>query len=870
MVRKIISLVSIVLSVGLCAQEKSFGNLWLQASDFGQSDRPISIFVKGDLTQIESSLYSINGTLKHSFRGYHSVVLPESKLKKFISQPFVTHFIFDGGTGQPLINVSKKNTKADQSVIYKGESWGTYKGRNVVMGIIDTGIDFGQPDFQTKGKKTRIVKIWDQTRNQDTTIRPSYGYGEVYDSSSINAGTCPHVDPNNYHGHGTMVSGIAAGNGNSVPDSIADYSGYASESPIVFVASDFGASNWTQTVADGVEWIFGEADKLGLPCVINISAGSYRGSHDGQDLVAQYIDSLVNAKNGRAIACAAGNAGSVAPFHLRTRVQNDTSFTWFKVNPSSSFGSAVFIEAWADTVDMHGLTFSFGATDTNSWKDTTYFVDSIYNRLDTLTTLNLGGGTQVMTWAERQGPNYLFQVLMLKPTPTSYYKLTAMGKGGYDCWNATWLGMSDMINSGLPGSGAYPSIGKYQKPDTLQNIVSSWNCHPDIISVGNYNNRLEFENVNGGMTKTTNLPVGGIGVTSSRGPNRRGVLKPDVAAPGNFTLTSGRIVDVTYLDTTPSQRHRLAKGGFHFINGGTSMASPVVAGLAAFYFEKCPSASYADFRNALKSTAFADSLTGSLPNFSFGKGKVDAKAMLEFSHIYDTIISSTGKFSFCEGDSLSLSLKSGSNYNYQNWSNGDSGQSVVVNDSNFSTPWKVHFENISGCKGYTDTAMTIQDLLPNVLLEGDTVFCLEDGDTLKGVSLDSNLNWTWNTGDTTESLVITAGGEYWVKATSSAGCTNTDSLTTKGILCYVSTEENLDQNGLMVYPNPVSTQLFVKSQANDNQSFDFEIIDQLGSSRQKGQLLSNEAIQLEDIPQGVYFLRVKEGDEWKTFRFVKQ
>jgi len=935
----------ILLSISsffLHSQDVVKGNLWLRTENFDKSDRPISIMVEGGLQEIEDYLDEVNGTFNHSFRGYHSVVLPEKHLKSFLNQSFITHFIYDGGKGKPLINESKKNTKASENVMYKGDSWGTYTGKGVLMGIIDTGIDLDQPDFQDKNGKTRIVKIWDQTRNIDTTIRPSYGYGEIYDSSSINGGTCPHTDPNQHHGHGTMVSGIAVGNGNSVHDSIADYSGYASDASIVFVATDFNASNWTQTIADAVEWMYKEADRLQMPCVINLSAGTYLGSHDGQDLAALYIDSLVAGKAGRAFVSATGNAGAIPPFHLKTRVNNDTSFTWFKPNAQNS---QVFIEMWADTADLKNITFTFGETDTTTWKDTTYFIDSIFNRLDTVMTINLGGGSQLLTWAERQGPNYLFQTLMTKPSASSYYKLSAIGSGGYDCWASSLLGLSDVVSTNLPNSSSYPSISKYQKQDSLQSIVSSWNCSPGLISVGTYNNRLEYENVDGNMRQTTNFPVGGIGTNLSRGPNRRGFLKPDFAAPGNFTVTSGRIVDVTYLANTASQRFKLAKGGFHFSNGGTSMASPVVAGLAALYFEKCPNGTHADFKNALLKTAFADSLTnlvGPLPNFSFGNGKVNAKAMLEYTHVYDTLISSTGKFNFCKNDSLSLSLKGGSIYSNYKWSNGDSLNQVQVNDNNYQTPWKVSFADSRGCKGYTDSVFTFQNPLPNVSvlgdsvfckgdtdtlkaqsidsnitwlwnnrdtsdklvvshagvywvmatgtegckasdslirhqlpypnlkLEGDSIFCLEEGDTLKAESTDSNNVWLWSSGDTTQIIAISDSGKYWVRATNPEGCTASDSLRVKAKWCFVNIDEAEENMVFKIYPNPFNNELNVELLDNQESVISYKLIDQLGSEKQSGQLNHSNKIEFQNLASGVYFLHLKTGNTEKVFRLVRE
>ena len=695
--------------------------------------------------------------------------------------------------------------------------------------------------------------------------------------SDINSGNCPHVDPNAHYGHGTMVSGIAVGNGNSVPDSIEDYSGYAYDADILVVSSDFNAMSWTQTVADGVDWIFSEAEKLGKPCVINISAGTYLGSHDGQDISALVIDSLIKERRGRAVVCAAGNAGGQAPFHVKSILNNDTSFTWFTRNNLSSFGGpAMFIEAWGDSSNMKQLAFSLSLTNTTTWKDSLYSTDSVVNALGKQSIHSVIGGGTMITLAKIIGGQYRIQVLVLNPPANNYLKLTSVGVGEFDCWGANWLGMSDIVGAGLPPSSTYPEIVNYQLPDTLQSLVSSWNCSPSVISVGNYNNRLEYENVDGGVRQTVDLPVGGIGKTSSRGPTRLGYLKPDISAPGNFTLTTAKMSDISILTNTPSLRYKLAKGGYHVSNGGTSMASPVVAGLVARYLEKCPNSSYLEIKESLIQTAFTDTFTGVVPNYSFGAGKVDASQFLEHSHEYDTLVSWPSKFAFCDYDSLSISVSQPQLYSVFYWSNEDSLQSLTIDTSNNQLPIKAWFTGPKGCIGFTDTSYAMVYKSPEILFTSDSafcsgtsdsilvqssdstvswvwnkgettnlivvnqpgtysvnatsvkgcvnsdsvrvdtfktpqfsilsdsVFCLEEGDTLFAKSIDSNIKWLWNSGDTMNYILIDSSGLITLKGENHFGCISSDTVLAKGILCYVSVDENRMLEDIQVYPNPTS------------------------------------------------------------------
>jgi hypothetical protein len=165
-------------------------------------------------------------------------------------------------------------------------------------------------------------------------------------------------------------------------------------------------------------------------------------------------------------------------------------------------------------------------------------------------------------------------------------------------------------------------------------MVSGWQCSPKVITVANYNNRVQYLNFTGTVTNiVTNPPQVDLNIatTSSRGPTRTGLTKPDVTATGNTILTAGpkSILD-GYKSSNPTV---LAPGGMHVRNGGTSMASPVVAGMAAMILERYPNAGYAQVKSAIVNTCFADAYTGSVPNATWGYGKV---------HAYDALMAEVG------------------------------------------------------------------------------------------------------------------------------------------------------------------------------------------------------------------------------------
>ncbi len=104
-------------------------------------------------------------------------------------------------------------------------------------------------------------------------------------------------------------------------------------------------------------------------------------------------------------------------------------------------------------------------------------------------------------------------------------------------------------------------------------------------------------------------------------PTRTGVIKPDITAGGDVALSAG---PMALLNNPTGNALVIDSGGWHVRNGGTSMASPIVAGVAALYLERCPEGTYSGFKSLLTSTAFTGQYSGTVPNNAYGYGKVHA------------------------------------------------------------------------------------------------------------------------------------------------------------------------------------------------------------------------------------------------------
>ena len=200
-------------------------------------------------------------------------------------------------------------------------------GRGVVIGIIDTGIDFTKRAFTTEDGRTRILAIWDQTTDGPRPD-PMY-YGAVYTESDINeALDAPDpfkvVPTSDEDGHGTFLASVAAGSGIGDPEGeIPPDTAYgaAPGASIIAVklrrARDYYIERYLLSLDDpdlyestdfllGVKFVLDEARKRNMPAVICVGMGSNFSAHDGNSLFEDYV-SFVSERPGYAFVTAAGN-----------------------------------------------------------------------------------------------------------------------------------------------------------------------------------------------------------------------------------------------------------------------------------------------------------------------------------------------------------------------------------------------------------------------------------------------------------------------------------------------------------------------------------------------------------------------------------
>ncbi len=828
----------------------------LQLERFLRAPHPpgaeVDLLLRGDAARLAAAVLEAGGRVKMGAADVLSVAVPVDRVDRLAVHPALRGIEFSMDRGQALNDSMRVKNRVNEVHAGLPPLLQGYTGAGVVVGIIDSGLDLLHPDFLDSLGNTRVLHYWDQTLDDDLSLAPQpFGYGQAYDSAAINAGLCPAVDQPNFYGHGTTVAGTAAGNGRANGRNM----GVAPGADLIIVSSDFTRPNWRAAVADAVKYIFDLAAAQGRPAVINASLGTYFGSHDGLDAAALLVDDMLDAAPGRAMVCAAGNSRTLPNYHLSYPVAADTGYTWFNTNYNSGLGfPAVYFELWADTADMNGVRFAMGA---DQWQ-TGYHVPrargnwfSVQDALGQVVTepllSDLGNelGT-VEYYAELRGGQYRMDVLIAQPDSAAFkFRFSTTGQGRFHVWSANELGTSRIVYDLSPVNAQNDALYRY--PDTDVRIVDAWACSDRVLTVANYQNELAYTDYTNTYQSFPGTE-GQISPSSSNGPTRDGRTKPDVAATGDITLTSAPLSWLQFL--IANQPFKVDVGGYHIRSGGTSVASPVVTGTVALLLERCPTATWADIKEALLVSARSDAFTGTTPNNLFGHGKLDAFAAVlaagpDMTFTVDTTI--------CAGDTVLVTAPA--DLVDYTWSSGLQNAPFLQSTAG---AYSIAGTNAAGCFGYSDAISFA--VLPPVPVPVIT----QVGATLQSSPAAAYQWWLDGQpipGADQQALDVTLTGTYAVTITDSEGCSAaSDPLfvlsTAIGTLAPPA--------GARVWPVPARDELWLAGDGSD-----VTVMDAAGRVVVRLRTTADRvSIDLSGWPAGLYAVRADGGGGAWTQRFV--
>ena len=498
----------------------------------------------------------------------------------------------------------------------------SYRGEGVVVGVLDTGIDFTHLDFSTNAG-TRIQYLLEYTAD---------GGERQWTKAQIDANPAAVTerDGNGGGGHGTHVTGIAAGGGRAN----ALMTGVAPASDIIFVKgvrdpdSDGGFGD--ADVIAGAEYIFRRAGQMGKPAVVNLSLGGNWGPLDGSSLYEQALSNLTGP--GKIIVAAAGNEGSDVIHAGGTTYAGLMNQTL--VHPAGS--DDVHIGLWYDPgviseVNVAVLELVDGILEpvvATGWVPVGASLDATAMEFED----KLAGFVSVDAETTRDPDNGDGFV---------YFNLSANGDENIDMSEFIWgiysrgnaNGRVDLWTLEAEFEPVMLGVaGVNELPGNSEQTIGMPATAEKVISVGSYVTSNSWTNIDGGRMEWLNpdpqnpgygiVPViGQHSYFSSRGPTRDGRIAPDIAAPGEFIFSamSSHLTEGAGYD-----RENVHLGGRYIGQQGTSMASPHLAGVVALMLQANPTLDYDGVMEILRETARSDAQTGAAPNNRFGAGRVDA------------------------------------------------------------------------------------------------------------------------------------------------------------------------------------------------------------------------------------------------------
>ena len=245
---------------------------------------------------------------------YAIVTLPESMLDEYSRRPQI-EFI-EKPTRLYFEDLFSKEASCITQVQRDEPGNLRLTGHGVLIGIVDSGVDYRHPAFFTADGKSRILRLWDQS----IPGNPPEGYatGTEYTNEEINEALSLSVQEGrrlvpseDVSGHGTAVLGVAAGS---------DFSrgavnrGVAYESDLLVVKMGIPRQDSfprTTELMQGVDYLVRQAIRLGRSIAINLSFGNNYGSHRGDSLLETYLDN-VSGMGKNVICVGMGNNGNDA------------------------------------------------------------------------------------------------------------------------------------------------------------------------------------------------------------------------------------------------------------------------------------------------------------------------------------------------------------------------------------------------------------------------------------------------------------------------------------------------------------------------------------------------------------------------------
>jgi subtilisin family serine protease len=491
-----------------------------------------------------------------------------------------------------------------------------YKGKGVIVGVIDLGIEYNHINFKDANGKSRVKMVYDAIHDK-TYLDPDDIAALTTDDSTET--------------HGTHTTGTAAGsytkNG---------YQGMAPEADLVLCGAGQGGYCSDAAIINSTKKIFDYADLVEKPAVVNMSLGYDIGPHDGTDYFCTALNSMKS--EGHLIVIGAGNAGGTN-MYIKHQSENEDDSLQFKTILYPYKSPSGKIDLWSKYPRVFKVRIGIIDTQTGKFVGMTPLIspsdmsaDGSYDYKDTVIVKKYLGGTCSISGGlgtARQRYNVTVQMTV---TGHPYGWLYAPVMLVYTKKNETieaWSNNGDynMTDYGIPGYIA----------GTDSCSANSLAYGTNTICVGGYTSKLLFNNYvyhqNIYVKDLTHHDIesGDIIYFSSYGIKDDGTVLPDIVAPctliSSLNSYNRSAITLYICDSLIADDGHIYYWG---AQAGTSMATPVVTGIIATWLQCKPTLTVDEIKTILDATALDDYYVKKYNHVKSGRGKIDAYAGLRY------------------------------------------------------------------------------------------------------------------------------------------------------------------------------------------------------------------------------------------------
>ncbi len=383
------------------------------------------------------------------------------------------------------------------------------RGSGVLVGLIDTGIDYTNPVFLHSDGTTKIMALWDQTIESDQ-FPANTQFGTEYTSDIINQALksadphsiVPSVDEN---GHGTMLAGIAAGSEQQAEN----FSGVVPDSDLVvvklkpmkqifrefYIIPEGVAAYQENDIMWGVQYVIQVARRLQRPLALCIGLGSSQGSHDGRGALSLQL-SVGGDFSGVVVNIAAGNEGNMRR-HFFARVDAQVGYSTVELNVGDT-EQGFTMELWGEAPNTYSIDILSPAGE---------YIPRITESLNVSREISfVFERTRIFIdykLIESSTGDQLILMRFINPTP-GIWRFQVYTRGNLEGSFHIWLPMNNFITENT----------YFVQSDPYTTITSPGNAIvPITITAYNPLNNNLYQR-------------------ASRGYSRTGTVKPELAAPG--------------------------------------------------------------------------------------------------------------------------------------------------------------------------------------------------------------------------------------------------------------------------------------------------------------------------------------------------